>query len=338
MQRFDPSRSAKPEAKRRIKTGTLIEAAPEEQPSMIDLQGMDPVIVQQMMDQESGMRQLKAQQHLSQYDGPRDIMQDKDEKLQTVKFVETSQSSEPRAIHAQKLLDWDAWRTAYRQANCEANAMRAMINQNRQQGKPVYMNYIDKTGQVNRSAEITIDTHDPAKFAVTYRGKDSHGQVRTITTGGVDFQSIKPGPTSTPCAQPQGWKPQPAPERDPQGFFRVGEASYESYGPSRNVLQRAKAEHRKSQREVRQILKKQTGRQVVPSIDTAPDGTPVHEDLDDVRAKQNAEQIARSLMSQAALCPLEDDIEISLRQIMPDATHHEVPYVHHEEVVVQDMP
>ena len=105
-------------------------------------------------------------------------------------------------------------------------------------------------------------------------------------------------------------------------------------------MRRAKQGHRKSQREVRSILKKQTGRQQPPSVDVAPDGAPVHGNLGDVRSAQQAEQAARDLMPDpVAIGPREDDdVEVSLRAIMPDADVPNVPYVHHEQVVLQDMP
>ena len=69
-----------------------------------------------------------------------------------------------------------------------------LINQNRRSGELVYMNYIDSSGCMNIDAQVTINNHNPLTFIVTYRGKYSHGEVRTITTDNIDYLSIKYGP------------------------------------------------------------------------------------------------------------------------------------------------
>ena len=202
-------------------------------PTMLNFQGLDPALVKQMIDQHSGIQSLKSQQALSHYDGSRQIMQ-KPETVPTTPLIASQPSRpatpigpSPRAIRDVKLLDWEEWRDAYRHANGEANALRVMVNQQRQAGKPVYMSFVDKNGQVNRGAEVEIDTHDPSKFSVTYRGKDSHGQVRSITSGGVDFQSLHFGSSSTLWSAPPGWTPQPAPGVDATGHFAVSDVSYD---------------------------------------------------------------------------------------------------------------
>lgn len=252
---------------------------------LVNLQNVDPTLAKQMMDQASGLQALQAQTQLSRYDGPKHVPQYDERVAETHAQSERIYDRARVIMPEPKLLDWSQWKQEYFRINGAANALRALISQNRGEQKPVYRDFIDSSGVKNIDASVGIDPNDPTKFTVSYRGKDSSGSERRFTKGGVDFSELTYGTTATTWDEPPSWQPSIAPEKDPNAFFTVTSASRDLYDPSTQAYQLNRQVRRLSDRRQRFLM---TRPHQTPSdqVRVASDGSLIHTDLHDMRAAQ----------------------------------------------------